>query len=144
MREATKGVLSMKNQYYIPKYRYYELKYRCLQYNEWLEKYNDICGKLSTNVFTNDKVDGGETRDITYELMIESGKYKMHMDTIKHALLVVHPTLQTPIFDAVTNGLGWTVIQAKYELSCPRDEYYEAYHHFFYRLSDILEMTSAN
>ena len=137
MREPTKGVLSMKSKYYIPKYRYYELKYRCLQYNSWLEEYNCMCGLLASKIFENDRVDGGENSNRTYECAVKRVEYWNNMNEIKKALLYLPFDLQTPIFAAVTEGLGWQVIQARYSLVCTRDEYYKAYHQFFYRLDQI-------
>ena len=126
MREATKGVLSMKNEYYIPKYRYYELKYRCLQYNDWLEEFSNATGYLATHDTSKERVDGGEIRDLVYEATVKRAHYKCKMDALKHCLLSLPMYLQNPIFEAVTEGKGWQVIQAKYELVCTREEYYNA------------------
>lgn len=132
MREPTKGVLSMKNKYYIPKYRYYELKYRCRQYNDWLEEFNNATGYLAIHDPSKERVDGGEEKNLVYEAMLKRQFYKVKMDRLKHCLLSLPMTLQNPIFEAVTEG--------KYELTCTRDEYYDAYHFFFYtygKTSDI-------
>lgn len=140
MREPTKGVLSMKNKYYIPKYRYYELKYRCRQYNDWLEEFNNATGYLATHDPSKERVDGGEEKNLVYEAMLKRQYYKVKMDRLKHCLLSLPMTLQNPIFEAVTEGKGWQVIQAKYGLTCTRYEYYDAYHFFFYtygKTSDI-------
>ena len=142
MREATKGVLSMKNEYYIPKYRYYELKYRCLQYNDWLEEFNNATGYLATHDTSEERVDGGEIRDLVYEAMVKRSYYKCKMDTLKHCLLSLPMYLQNPIFEAVTEGKGWQVIQARHELTCTRDEYYKAYHYFFYIYSKCSDTSS--
>lgn len=37
-----KSELSVKNQYYIPKHRYYELRHFCLQYPEWRAARNAV------------------------------------------------------------------------------------------------------
>jgi len=138
MRESTKGVLSMKNKYYIPKYRYYELKYRCLQYNDWLSRYNELTGWLFAHDTSKIKVDGGEMPDQTYNCVKERMDIRHYMDQVKHALMPLPMSLQTPIFEAITEGKGWQVMQAKYELVCTRDEYYNAYHLFFYTYDQIL------
>ena len=137
-RKMTRNELSMKNENYIPKFRFLELKYYCLQYPEWLEEYNDIQGYLmSSSLFENDRVDGGEKQDEEYRKMARSCNLRYKMDKVKHTLLYLPAKLQSPIFEAVTTGKGWTVIQAKYELVCTRDEYFNAYHTFFKQL-DIL------
>lgn len=137
MRESTKGTLSKKNQYYIPKYRYYELKYHCLQYDEWVKKLKDISLVKSTR-FNNDRVDGGEEIDITSILAFERGKLKDKIDEIDRAICKAIPLdLREPIKYAVTKGAGWSVVQARYSLICTRDEYYTAYHKFFWTLDQL-------
>lgn len=138
MREPTKGVLAMSNPYYIPKYRYYELKYRCLQYNDWLERYNDLTGYLFAHDTSKIKVDGGEQEDRTYKAVVERMAVRHDMDILKQATLALPMSLQQPIFEAVTEGKGWQVIWMKYELICTRDEYYNAYHLFFYTYDKLL------
>lgn len=140
MREATKGTLSKKNKYYISKYRYYELKYHCLQYDEWVKEIADLDFSIRSKHFENDRVDGGETGDPTFLLVEKRQQYSYLIDEIYTVLLYLPEELREPIKDAVTHGLGWGVIQARYGLYCTRDEYYDAYHKFFYILSQNLHM----
>lgn len=132
MASNERGELSKKNPYYIPKYRYYELKYRCLQYKDWEQQYKEAVNFLATNDISKDKVDGGKRRDPVYEAYIKRAEYCNRMDMLKHCIKSLPEYLREPIFEAVTTGKGWQVIQAKYELVCPRDEYFKAYHYFFY------------
>lgn len=133
MREATKGELSKKNKYYIPKYRYYELKYRCLQYPDWIREYGEIGRGVCSRAFENDRVDGGMRSDIVFLLASSMEEVKHRIDIIDNIIFEQLPKdLQDPIKEAVTKGKGWTVIQAKYELTCTRQEYYDAYHKFFW------------
>ena len=45
-----KSELSAKNQYYIPKHRYYELRHFCLQYPEWRVARNAVGCISSTDI----------------------------------------------------------------------------------------------
>ncbi len=134
MRESTKGKLSKKNQYYIPKYRYYELKYHCLQYDEWVKEVNSLNFFIRSKTFENDRVDGGEIVDQTFLFVDNLQRYNNSVDVVDTCLLYLPENLREPIKDAVTHGIGYSVIQAKYELYCTRDEYYNAYHKFFWVL----------
>ncbi len=137
MRESTKGTLSKKNQYYIPKYRYYELKYRCLQYDEWIKERNDISYTWSKR-FENDRVDGGETKDTIMDILNRDDDLREKIRSINLALQHVPLDLREPIKYAVTKGAGWSVVQARYSLICTRDEYYNAYHKFFWTLDKLV------
>ena len=137
MREATKGTLSKKNPYYIPKYRYYELKYRCLQYKEWADQRRELDLYLRSVDHTKERVDGGETSDPVYEAMIKRAEYDVKMYDIDRALESIGEFYE-PIKCAVTKGFGWSFIQALYSLTCTRDEYYNAYHKFFYVLDKLV------
>ena len=45
-----KSELSVRNQYYIPKHRYYELRHFCLQYPEWCAARNAVGCISSTDI----------------------------------------------------------------------------------------------
>lgn len=42
MAARVRAEISMKNKYWIPKHRYYELKHYCLQYPYWIKKYASV------------------------------------------------------------------------------------------------------
>jgi hypothetical protein len=133
-RESTKGVLSKKNPYYIPKYRYYELKYRCLQYNDWAVQYYDLGLCLNAMNISNDKVDDPNVYDPVSDAVLKRSLLGVKMKAIDNALKAIELNLREPIKNAVTTGAGWQVIQARYSLICTREEYYNAYHKFFWVL----------
>lgn len=139
MREATKGELSKKNPYYIPKYRYYELKYRCLQYKEWEREYKELGLYLKSIDNTKDRVNEGKIPDPVVMALIERSEFEYKMSDIDKALGAIPFLLIDPIKFAVTNGVGWEKVQALFSLTCTRDEYYNAYHKFFFMLNKYVK-----
>ena len=132
-----RGELSKKNPYYISKYRYYELKYKCLQFNEWKEELNsfDLFGRSSG--YIRERVDSSDISDRTKEFAIRRFVLEANVRMVLEALEALRDDLRPVIFDAVTKGMGWSVLQARYSLTCTRDEYYNEYHRFFYILSNL-------
>ncbi len=57
--------ISVKNTYWLPKHRYYELKHFCLQYPEWKKNYICLDGLPSRSSIVTEHVDGGMLSDPT-------------------------------------------------------------------------------
>lgn len=113
--------LSKKNRYYIPKNRYYELKYFCLQYKEWRKLYfTDRRSALSERPT--------EDEALYFVKLFE------RIDTVDTALMEIDPWLRTYIFKAVTDGTSYVALVTQYDLRCGKDEYYDQYHKFFWIL----------
>ena len=131
--------LSKKSEYYIPKYRYYELKYRCLQFHDWVARLNELDISLSAVRTDLEKVDRtNDIYDSVGKMATDRAALSKKIRPVEKAISHIDPCLRNAIFDAVTTGKGWTVIQAKYGLYCTRDEYYNAYHKFYYILDSMV------
>lgn len=127
--------LSKKNPYWISKYRYYELKYFCLQYYEWKQKYYElemtqqygscICPISRTN----------SIRDKTGDTAIKMADIKRKMELIEQTCIMADSELYDYIFQGVTCGYGYTYLQTVLQIPCSKDTYYDRYHKFFYILS---------
>lgn len=127
--------LSIKNPYHIPKNRYYELKYWCLQYMDWmiekmnLDGYSAVCTsvvKPDWNVRT--------LADPTGDYAIELARYSRNMQLIEDLCRDVDLDLSDYLFANVTRGIPYEVLQTKYNIPCSRETFYNYRRKFFYEL----------
>lgn len=131
-----KPELSGKSKYWIPKHRYYELKHYCLQYPHWQELYNKLSGRIKTH--NQSVVASGE--NLYPESDVE--KWAVICADLNRAMELVDRTckdasleLHNYLFVGVTDGVSFNKMQARYDIPCGSDMYYEAYRKFFYLLS---------
>lgn len=96
----------------LPKFRYLELKYFCLQYNSWEDVANN--GVSSS----------------------ERAKARIAMYQVNNALFSFDTDFEDILFDCVTNGVSYKKLKEKYGEKMPEKEvFYDAYRKFFYFLS---------
>lgn len=129
-----KGLLSEKNRYHISKYRYYELKYYCLQYPLWKKAYVSLDNQTPSRELT----DGSKSSyisDPTAKIAIAKEFYSKKMKLIDDAVIEADEELSSYILKGVTEGLSYDVMNAKEQIPCSRDTYYDRYRRFFYILS---------
>ncbi|MCD8372221.1 MAG: hypothetical protein LUD27_02840 [Clostridia bacterium] len=127
--------VSKKNRYWIDRHRYYELKHFCLQYPIWKKSYtsldsmvrfaNDISNSSKTNKTQRPVEDCVIAREYFYD------RIKMVEDAAKET----DDVLGTYILKAVTEGLSYDCLRAKYNVPCCKDTYYNLYRRFFWLLS---------
>lgn len=126
--------ISKKNQYWISKHRYYELKHFCLQYNSWKREYSTIDGIVAVPLDIIRGIKSGDITDPTYEKSLKSlyylNKIKMLEDISKKTDFV----LGEYVLKGVTNGLSYDVLKARLKIPCGRDTYYNLYRKFFWLL----------
>lgn len=125
--------LSKKNDYWIDRNRYYELKYFCLQYPSWKKVYNSIDGysshtynlvQTSTNASSNQTLQYIERRLLYFE----------RMKIVEQTAINTDPNLASYILKAVTEGLSYANLESRLEIPCGRDTYYKRYRRFFWLL----------
>ena len=126
MGKASKTELSKRSVYWIPKARYHELRYFCLQFDEWLRAVVALDG-LATR----------ECRDPTEREALErlrfENKIKMVEDSAKKAGFELAPWL----IIGVTTGKSYDTISASNRIPCCREVYYTMYRRFFWLLDKI-------
>ena len=129
-----KSELSEKNKYFINKYRYYELKYFCLQYPAWKRAYDSLDNVLDARGFT----DGSKPSDIsdpTAKYAIAKEHYAKRMKVVEQTAIETDEELYRYILKGITEGLSYDVMNAKEQIPCSRDTYYDRYRRFFFLLS---------
>ena len=106
-----KSELSAKNQYYIPKHRYYELRHFCLQYPEWCAARNAVGCISSTDisgVSVKQNCSDPVARAVEMRLF-----YENRMNMIDRIAKETDPSLYSYIFKGVTEGLSYDILRAR-------------------------------
>ena len=128
-----KPELSIKNRYWLPRHRYYELRHFCLQYPEWKRLYF----KLDSQVV---KFPGGVFTDKRIKRPVESlgimrEELSKNMRLIEKLCKEADKDLAPYIFKAVTEGSSYTQLSGVYKIPCGKDMFYDRYRKFFWLLS---------
>lgn len=128
--------LSPKNEYWLTKHRYYELKHFCLQYPIWRKAYLALDGLNSRPQDLDGLVRGGyfDTRP-TERLAVARSYYEDRMAMVEKAMFEADHELGKYMLRAVTEGLSYDSIHLKDGIPCCKDNYYKSYRRFFWLLS---------
>lgn len=138
MATVIRPEISMKNEYWIDKHRYYELKHFCLQYNDWKKACIDIDGFAPTSSMASigSIRSSGEMSDTTARDAILRNLYARRIDLIEGTALATDPVLHKYILKAVTEELSFTYLKTKLNIPCGRSTYYKIYRKFFWLLNE--------
>ena len=134
MGKFTQSVVTKKNPFWIPKNRYYELKYFCLQFWDWQKRRAMLDGLASR-----------ENRSPTEWEAIERAelddRIQMVMTCVCNATehytdeSDINANLYEDLLYGVTKGLSYDTMAARKVMPVGRDSYYNVYRTFFYFLS---------
>ena len=136
MATVIRPSISEKNEHYIDKHRYYELKHFCLQYNEWKKAYANCNESI---IFASNLEKQPTTNipsDITAKYAMKKAFYGERIKLIESAAREADDFLYPYILRAVTEGLAYTHLKTRYDSPCGRDMYYDRYRKFFWLLSN--------
>lgn len=122
--------LSPKNKYWIPKYRYLELKNFCLQYPEWKKMILSI-----SEIKTHSQISSaGNFSDPTEEVALKRMKYQSLIDLIEQTAYDSEPSIAKWIVKGVTESYTYEYLRYKLDLPAGREMYYDRYRRFFWLL----------
>lgn len=124
--------VSKRNQYYISKHRYYELKHYCLQYPEFKKIYNALCEDIPGGIIKLEHHDGAVKED---KRIAVRQRYLDQMELIEKCCMLASPVLSAYILKAVTEGKSYNYLIMHDRMPCGKDMYYNAYRKFYYILS---------
>lgn len=136
MGNHEKTELSKKNQHYVSKHRYLELKHFCLQYPEWVEELREIDGMVGRG--------GGEIKgdrqasDPTAYAVMRRMILQKNIDLVRRAVQETDSSLFYWLFLAVTEERSYTYLKEIKGIPCSRDTFYRRYREFFYVISHII------
>lgn len=135
MGTIIKPELSKKNQYWIDRHRYYELKHFCMQYKFWRDVYLSIDGRVgcipSWIPVSNTNENSDPTADAASAKLYYRDRIRMVEDTVREA----DPDLAAYLFKSVTQGLSYEQVNASLRVPCSRDTFYDRYRKFFWILN---------
>lgn len=126
MSRAFKTELSKSSRYYVPRNRYHELRYFCLQFHDWERRRNSLVG-LATHA------NREPTESEAFERIALESKIKMVTFSAEEA----GHELSHWILVGVTTGLTYDKLNAYDPMPCGRELYYSIYRKFFYILDRI-------
>ena len=125
--------LAEKNQYWIPRHRYYELKHFCLQYPVWKKAYESL-NALSSHPLDLAAVRKSGIRDPTAKCAESMAFYSTRMDMLKDTAWETDEVIGEHILHGVTENLAYDILEARFGVPCCRAEYYRLYRKFFWIL----------
>lgn len=127
--------LSVNNQYWVEKHRYYELKHFCLQYPLW-KKNRSVLDGWSRKDGTVRISSGNQTNGDPTAICAESRAYfSKRIELVERVAVEAADDLADYILKGVTEGVSYNYLKSKLEIPCCKDTYYQLYRKFFYLLS---------
>lgn len=126
--------ISKKSKWWIPKYRYLELKYFCLQYPMWKKEYADILANLNVSSNGSEIKNQIEFIDRTADVAIRLDNLNSKISLVGKIANEIDPEIGDYILKAVTNNFSFVKMKALYEIPCERKMYYDRYRKFFWSL----------
>lgn len=138
MGNHEKTELSKKNQYYVSKHRYLELKHFCLQYPEWVEELREIDGMAGRGdgEIKGDRQASDPTADAAVRRMI----LQKNIDLVERAVQETDSSLFYWLFLAVTEERSYTYLKEIKGIPCCREVFYKKYREFFYVISQKIHL----
>ena len=135
MSTTIRPELSEKNQYWIDKHRYYELKHFCLQYPLWKRKYSTLINSPSGWA---QMIPANKTNAVNDPITPNIDERLFYADRIKMVEQVAREAddaLSCYILEGVTKGLSYDLLRVRTGVPCGKDTYYDLYRRFFWLLS---------
>ena len=122
--------LSAKNKYWIPKFRYLELKNFCLQYSDWKKALNEISFLKAKSEISS----AGNFSNSTENLAFKISNIQDKIDLIERTANESDAELAKWLIKGITENLTYEYL--KYQLGLPagRSMYYDRYRKFFWIL----------
>lgn len=133
MSDTVRPEVSKKNDYWIPKHRYYELKHFCQQYPEWKAACASIDGYAISRL-TGERVQTSKQTDPTADGACLQIIYSEHINMIDRVAKQTDPELAYFIRKGVTEGYSYEALHLLFDMPCGRETYYDRYRKFFYYL----------
>lgn len=138
MSTTIRPELSKKNEYWISKHRYYELKHFCMQYPEWKKELTELDGykKESKPIDTTAE---GVKESSTEVQALKRLVCSKNIDLVDRAADLTDSELDIgkKVLFGVVHNLPYDKLKTRLSIPCSKDAYYEHYRKFFYILSEL-------
>ena len=131
--------LSKSNNWWLPKYRYLELRYFALQYPEWKRKYAELEGAVGLASRGTDilRVNASKIADRTAEIAIQRKLLSDYMRMVEQSAMAADSELHSYILKSVTENLTFAALKVLYQIPCERDMFYDRRRKFYFVLSGV-------
>ena len=131
--------VSKKNPYWIPRERYYELKWFCMQYNSWKNMLPYISGlsRMENGLFISGYVGKTNYSDPVGTAALVRLYFQERIDMVEKAAKEAAPEFWKELLLAVTSNYSYEVLQARNQIPCGKELYYKRYRKFFWILNDM-------
>lgn len=127
-----KSELSNKSKWVISKHRYLELYHFCLQYPEWQRQIREI-DILRSGIMDGIKRDLNWT-DPTSELVIKRSLIFERIELVERIAREAEKDLASYILLAVTRDMTFNQLNARLDIPCGKDMFYDRRRKFFWLL----------
>lgn len=128
-----------KDKYKISKYRFRELHYFCLQYDEWraaIKAAQPLKGVQYSGVPSSSGLPGNPTMTVA----IENAEYARKIAAVEAAAMAADPELYEYIIYAATHeDITFNYLKNQKNIPCERDRYYNSRRKFYFQLDRILK-----
>lgn len=125
---------SKKNEYWLERHRYYELKHFCLQYPIWKKAYNALDGLSKKNI-ASPPLNTNEISDPTAKCAESKLFFSCRITMIEKVAKETDAELFKYILKAVTEGHSYDYLKTNLNIPCCKDTYYKLYRKFFWLLN---------
>ncbi len=122
--------LSPRNKYFVPKFRYLELKNWCLQYPEWKQSLASITELKSKQL----KLPSGKNADPTLQTVLSRDRLMVNITLLEDTAKLSDSFLAPWIIKGVTESYSYDYLHLKLDMPASRDMYYDRYRRFFWLL----------
>ena len=128
-----KNELSNKNEYYISKYRFLELRNFCLQYQTWITalRNNDGYSSGCKHILADGK------RSPTEDTVVRREHCQAKKQMVEQAAKYTDPELYSWILKGVTSEVPYEYLFTVNGIPCSRSTYYKRYRKFFWILDKL-------
>ena len=135
MSDKIRPELSRKNQYWLDRHRYYELKHFCLQYPLWIKERAAINGLVCTRYGASLYSYDSALSDPTLKAADARLFYTNRIEMVERIAKETDPVIGHYILVGVTCGASYEAMNARSQIPCGKDMYYDYYRKFFWLLS---------
>ena len=129
--------LSKKNEFYIPRERFLELKHFCRQYDLWQKMLTSWTNLYTKSIVNAEKL-GHDVLDVTGKTAEYREKYLNKINMIQQAARLADDEIYDILLDGVTKGLSYNTMNIRRGgLPFSSEYYYSRYRKFFYILNGL-------
>ena len=130
--------ISKKSNWHIPKYRFLELKYFCLQYPSWKREVADLLASYPNfNPENPSTKSNPEFIDKTSDIAIRISNLNSKISLVGKIAKMSDESIADYIIKGVTEGVSFVRLKTYYEIPCERDMYYDRFRKFFWVLDKV-------